>query len=79
MSLEQFSKVRVRQLFRPPDEYDGWRFNQRPPRIGDTGFIVDILHAPGVPDDFVVECGGPDGITVWLGDFSADEIEAVDG
>jgi len=67
--------VRVRQLLRPREAYDGWKLNRRPPLVGDVGTIVDILHAPGAPDDYVVECIGPDGVTEWLGDFSADEIE----
>jgi hypothetical protein len=70
--------VRIRQLLRPPEEYDGWRVNKRPPQVGDTGTIVDILQAPGAPDDYVVEASGPDGVSVWLGDFSAEELEPVE-
>ena len=77
MSLQQYAVVRVRCLLRPPEQYDGWRFNQRAPRVGDAGTIVDILQAPGSPDNYVVESSGPDGITVWLGDFTADELDAT--
>ena len=44
--------------------------------VGDRGTVVDILQAPGLPDKYVVEASGPDGITVWLGDFTADELAA---
>jgi hypothetical protein len=76
VSLQQYGVVRVIRLLRSPDAYDGWRFNQRPPRVGDRGTIVDILRAPGLPDNYVVEASGPDGVTVWLGDFTADELAA---
>jgi hypothetical protein len=75
--LKQYGLVRVRQLLRPGVEYDGWRVNQRPPQVGDVGTLLDILHAPGTPDRYVVESSGADGITVWLGDFAAAELEAV--
>jgi len=38
---------------------------------------VDILRAQGLVDRYVVECSGPDGITIWLDDFDAEELEAV--
>src|SRR5262249_15093549 len=77
--LKQYGLVRVRQLLQPAVEYDGWRVNQRPPQLGDVGSLLDILNAPGLPDRYVVESSGADGITVWLGDFAAEELEAVGG
>lgn len=76
--LRQYDMVRVRQLLRPAADYDGWGVNQRPPRPGDVGTIVDILQAAGAPDDYVVESSGPDGITVWLSDLWAEEIEPLE-
>lgn len=76
-SLKQYRLVRVRQLLQPPAEYDGWRVNQRPPQIGDVGTLLDILHAPGLPDRYVVESSEADGVTVWLGDFLAEELEPL--
>ncbi len=78
MTLTQFELVRVKCLLRPPSEYDGWRVNKRTPAVGDVGTLVDILHAEGLPDRFVVECCQGDGETVWLGDFHADELEPYD-
>ena len=68
----------MKKLLHDASHYDGWRVNQRPPEIGDVVTIVDILHAPGCPDDYVVESSGPGGVTVWLGDFRAEELECVE-
>jgi hypothetical protein len=78
VSLRQYASVRVRRLLQSPEAYDGWRVNQRHPRVGDVGTIIDILQAPGLPDNYVVEAGGSDGATLWLGDFSAEELEEAD-
>ncbi len=76
--LIEYSLVRVVQMFRPSNEYDDWGVNQRDPQIGDTGTFIDILHAPGLPDKYVVENSGDDGIPIWLSDFFADEIQVVE-
>ena len=76
-NLEPYGLVRIRQLLLPIAEYDGWRVNQRPPQVGDVGTLLDILHAPGLPDRYVVESSGEDGVTVWLGDFAAEELDPV--
>jgi hypothetical protein len=76
---KQYGLVRVRRLLRPAAEYDGWRVNRRPPQVGDVGTLLDIVKAPTLPDRYVVESSGPDGITVWLGDFTAEELEALAG
>jgi hypothetical protein len=52
--------------------------NQRPPQVGDTGTLLEILQTPGFLDRYVVDSSGPDGITIWLGDFAREELEAVD-
>ena len=76
--FERYRQVRIRRLLRPADEYDGWQTNLRPPQVGDVGTIVDILDAAGLPGRCVVEKSGPDGVTVWLADFAAEELEAID-
>lgn len=77
VSVEQYDLVRIRQLFQPATEYDGWRVNQRPPQVGDVGTLLDVLHAPGLPDRYVVESSDTDGVTVWLGDFASEELEPL--
>jgi hypothetical protein len=74
--LKQYGLARVRLLKKEPSEYDGWGVNQRPPAVGDVGTLIDILTAPDGSKNYVVEASGPDGISIWLGDFSKDELEA---
>ena len=45
----------------------------RLPRLGDIGAIVHVLG----DDVFTVECVHDDGLTVWLADFAASELDAV--
>ena len=75
--LKLYGMVHIRQLLRALEDYDGWRLNQRPPRIEGRGYLVDILQAPGLPDMFVVECSGSDRVTIWLAEFSIEEIETL--
>ena len=78
-TLRQYGMVRVRRLLRPPDAYDGWRVNLRPPRVGDVGTVLDVLSGINDgPDGYVVESSGPDGVSVWLGDFLATELEPLE-
>ncbi len=75
--LKQYQLVRIRQLLQSSSEYDGWRINTRPPWIGDVGTLLDVLHADGLPDRYVVECCQTNGKTVWLADFHGDELEPL--
>ncbi len=77
--LTQYGLVRVVQLRHAPEDYDGWRVNRRPPHIGDLGTVLDILFAPGQHEHYVVESSDSDGITIWLSDFDAGELEPIDG
>jgi hypothetical protein len=76
--LKQYSIVRIVKMIRSPNEYDDWGFNQRDPQIGDAGVLIDMLHAPNLPDKYVVENTGKDGAPIWMSDFFADEIETVE-
>lgn len=69
--------MRIAKLLRAPEEYDGWKVNQRAPVVGDVGALLDIVHGPGLENRYIVECCGQDGVTIWLHDFAADELEAV--
>ena len=77
MSLTEFTEVRVIRTLRPPEAYDAWGLNQRPPIVGEVGTVVDVLRSPGLPDRYVVENSGPDGIAIWLGEFGLEELEPV--
>ena len=74
--LKQYELVRVARLVHPPEHYDGSRFNKRPPAVGDTGYIVEILRTAGLPDGYMVESSDPsDGTTIWVEDFLEEELE----
>lgn len=75
--FKEYNKVRVIKLIHSMEEYDGWKINKRNPAIGDIGVIVEILHAPNLPDKYVVEHISPDAVPDWLGDFDAEEIESI--
>lgn len=77
IQLKQYSMVRIKNMLNTPEHYDGWKVNQRPPQIGDTGAIVEILKAKGLPDCYVVENVANNGSTIWLADFFAEELEVI--
>ena len=57
----------------PGRSFDGTAGVMREPRIGDIGTIVHEYDRKA----FIVECVDADGLTVWLADFTSDEIEEV--
>lgn len=72
-AIREYEVVRVRSL-------DGMRHDcaglgARAPAIGDTGTIVSILSADGVPDMYLVECVQPDATTAWLASFPERALE----
>jgi hypothetical protein len=73
----QYEIVRIVQLKRAPEKYNEWRINQRAPKVGDIGCLIDILMASGYPNSYVVEAVAPDGTTIWLADFEEDELKLV--
>lgn len=76
-TLEIYASVKIIDIVRAEDAYDGWKVNLRAPCIGDVGCIVDILKAEGLPDHYVVECCDHDGTSIWLSEFQSNEIELV--
>jgi hypothetical protein len=78
IQFTQYQLVRIRYLLHATDTYNGWGFNICSPQVGDIGTIVDILQACGLRDSYIVEAVQPDGTTLWLGDFVAEELEAIE-
>lgn len=76
-NLRLYELVRIRQLLQDGASYDGWCVNRRAPQVGDVGRFIDLLHAPGLPDRYVVESSDSEGVTIWLGDFLLEELEPV--
>ena len=82
MDLREYSRVSVKQLLRSPDASGEWMIYKRPPQVGDIGIIVSIYQPPCSPEAYcyTVECADciePGGAPLWLGDFSAEELESV--
>lgn len=76
--IELFTIVRVTSLIDSTIDRDGWRLNKRPPVAGDTGTVLDILKAAGLPDRYVVEESDLEtGDTIWLSEFLIEELEPV--
>ncbi len=75
--LKPYAIVRIRQLTQPAEDYDSWRLNVRAPCVGETGTLVEVLTANGLPNKYVVERCASDGTIQWLSDFWAEELELV--
>lgn len=72
--FEELSVVVVAKLLVAERRVDGTAGCVRQPRVGDVGTVV---HVHG-PHDFIVECIEPEsGFTLWLADFTAEEVSAV--
>jgi len=75
-TFHEYDVVRVTQLIQRNRHYDGNEGIKRPPRVGDQGTIVHI--PPGTDSWCIVECIDSDGATIWLADFTTDELELVE-
>lgn len=77
MMFKEYDPVKITSLREPDRHFDGTQAVARAPRVGDTGLVVAIS---GKGDDrtYVVESVDLDGMTIWLADFHADELEKGD-
>jgi hypothetical protein len=73
--LNELDTVRVVRLNTDDRHFTGSPGVLRSPRIGDTGAIVHAYDPTDISAPFIVECVASDGLTVWLADFSTDELE----
>ena len=71
MSGVEYGVVRVARLLRPDRALQGTPGVCRAPQVGDTGTLVYAYDVTS----FAVECVDTDGMTVWLADFFAEELE----
>ena len=62
--------VVVRALQSPTRHVDGTEGIKRQPRVGDQGTVVHVLGS----NAYVVESVDHAGMTIWLADFSVDEL-----
>lgn len=70
--MNELSGVRIVKLNTADRHVDGTKGVKRPPLVGDSGTIV---HKGG--ELYMVESVDSDGLTVWLADFTADEIKEL--
>jgi hypothetical protein len=70
MTFELFDTVRVTRLLVPDREVDGSSATPPQPRVGEEGAVVEVLG----DDVYLVERVTDDGHTVWLAEFSAQEL-----
>jgi hypothetical protein len=73
--MNEYAVVRVVRLLVPERQVVGTDGLTRQPRVGDVGTIVHVLEADAA---FVVECSDDEGQALWIADFDASELEAVE-
>ncbi len=66
--------VRVCTLLVPERPVDGTSTVLRQPRVGDIGTVVHVYDS----SNMIVECCDEGGFTLWVADFSVDELERGD-
>lgn len=74
MDLKEYDVVRVVRLDGLSRRFDGTAGVSRPPAVGDVGAVVHVF--PG-EQHVTVEAVRSDGMTLWLADFAADELEVI--
>jgi hypothetical protein len=72
--LKEYDVVKITTLLRPQRHVDGTKDVLRQPKCGDIGTIVHMASSPQEGTIYSVECVSPEGLTIWLADFSRDEI-----
>ena len=75
-AFEKYDHVRVKYVSENACS-NAWAVNQRPPQIGDSAAVLEVLCEHDRPESYVVECVGESGSTIWLGEFAAGEIERI--
>lgn len=73
--LSKFDNVRVVQLVRPNRPYGGISCYSRPPQAGDQGVVVFVYRFGAQPPAYVVAGMDAHGRTLWVADFTAEELE----
>lgn len=74
--FEEYSVVRIVELKTANRPFDGTQTVMKPPKVGDSGTIVDIVTNPK-EIIYIVEKVNASGQTIWLADFYQEEIELL--
>jgi hypothetical protein len=72
--LVEYSMARVVRLLKPDRHFSGSENVSRPPQIGDVGTIVHVYDSLKA---CIVEMSDEKGMTIWLTDFIAEELEVL--
>lgn len=75
--LREYDVVRVVRLDSSTRDFTGTESVKRAPRIGDEGTICDQCDPDDPKAPVTVEMVDREGMTVWLADFVADELELL--
>ena len=73
--FQLFSRVRVSRLLTPQRAVSGSGAKTRQPEVGDTGTVVEYFGNCEGPT-YLVENVDTEGSTVWLAEFSPQELVA---
>jgi hypothetical protein len=73
--FQLFSRVRVSRLLTPQRAVSGSGPKTRQPEVGDTGTVVEYFGNLEGPT-YLVEKVDAEGTTVWLAEFSPQELVA---
>jgi hypothetical protein len=76
--LREYDVVRVVRLLTADRPYDGTEGVVRPPSIGDIATICHEYEPSDPSSSVVVEMVDQNGMTLWLADFSKEELELVE-
>ena len=76
--FREYDRVRVHMLSGPAESHLAFNESIRPPKVGDVGTVVGLRHANDGSEHFIVENVLPNGDTVWLAEFSMDELRYVE-
>ena len=69
--IKQYDVVRIVRILNDAAARES-PFGQRPPRIGDEATVLEIYTDP---PGYELECSGSDGVTIWLGGYSPNDLE----
>jgi hypothetical protein len=74
--FKEYDEVRVVKLLHETRSFFA-ELGERPPRVGDIGAIVNIAEQADGSVIYTVENVDPNGMTIWLDNFSSTELEPV--
>ena len=75
--LKEYDTVQVARLDTDDRAYQGTEGICRPPCVGDVATICHEYEPSNARAAVAVECVDENGRTIWLADFSRDELKLV--